>query len=207
MIIKSAEFIKSAAALGQYPDEPFPEVAFAGKSNVGKSTLINTLVNRKGLVKTSSTPGRTQLINFFLINREFRFVDLPGYGYAKAPVAEKKKWGPMVEAYLQSREELKAVVLLIDIRRDPDQKELDFMLWMNRYNLNQIYVLTKADKLSKAAQTLQMKAIARGLSMDPENLILFSSKTRMGKEKIWEAISGVLNLSPSDPTPAESGKR
>jgi GTP-binding protein len=196
MIIKSAEFIKSAAALGQYPEEPLPEIAFAGKSNVGKSTLINTLVNRKGLVKTSSTPGRTQLLNFFVINREFRFVDLPGYGYAKAPVAERKKWGPMVEAYLKTREDLKAIVQLMDIRRTPDQKEMDFILWLNQFHMQKIYVLTKADKLSKAAQSQQLRAIAAGLRLNPEDLILFSAKTRMGKDRIWQALSTVLNLNP-----------
>jgi GTP-binding protein len=196
MIIKSAEFIKSAAALGQYPEESLPEIAFAGKSNVGKSTLINTLVNRKGLVKTSSTPGRTQLLNFFVINREFRFVDLPGYGYAKAPVAERKKWGPMVEAYLKTREDLKAIVQLMDIRRTPDQKEMDFILWLNQFHMQKIYVLTKADKLSKAAQSQQLRAIAAGLRLHPEDLILFSAKSRMGKDRIWQALSTVLNPNP-----------
>jgi GTP-binding protein len=206
MIIKSAEFVKSAAALGQYPDEAFPEIAFAGRSNVGKSTLINTLVNRKGLVKTSSTPGRTQLINFFLINRAFRFVDLPGYGYAKAPVAERKKWGPMVEDYLKARKALKAVVLLMDIRRTPDQREMDFILWLNQYGLNQILVVTKADKLSKTAQAKQIKIIADGLSLNPMDLILFSAKTRLGKERIWQAISTHSGFNASDQNHGQSNE-
>ncbi len=117
MIVKSTEFIKSAVKPGQYPDSDLPEIAFAGRSNVGKSSLINVLVNRKNLVRTSSTPGRTQLINFFDVNGRFTLVDLPGYGFAKVPLAVKKEWGPMMEAYFATRENLRGVVLILDIRR------------------------------------------------------------------------------------------
>ena len=123
MIVKSTEFIKSAAKPAHYPPADLPEIAFAGRSNVGKSSLINCLVNRKGLVRTSSTPGRTQLINFFDVNGEFVLVDLPGYGYAKVPLAVKKEWGPMMEAYLSSRDTLAGVVLILDIRREPSPED------------------------------------------------------------------------------------
>ena len=124
MKILSAEFVTSAVKPDQYPPVKYPEMAFAGRSNVGKSSLINTLVNRKRLVKTSSTPGRTQLINFFDINNHFTFVDLPGYGYAKVPTAVRKKWGPMIETYLSGRDSLKGVVVILDIRRNPGRKSI-----------------------------------------------------------------------------------
>ena len=131
MIIKSAEFVTSATKPSQYPKRALPEIAFAGRSNVGKSSLINTLVNRKHLVKTSSTPGRTQLINFFDINGRMGIVDLPGYGYAKVPVSVRKKWGPMIETYLSERETLRGVVVIMDIRRIPRQEELNLLAWLN----------------------------------------------------------------------------
>lgn len=192
MNIKSSEFITSAVTEAQYPPSEYPEVAFAGRSNVGKSSLINTLVNRKRLVKTSSTPGRTQLINFFLINDSFMMVDLPGYGYAKVPMSVKKKWGPMVETYLSRRDSLKAVVLLMDLRRTPGVEELNFMDWLQHYGINAIPVLTKADKLSKSHQKRQLQAIARTLSMAQDQLILFSAKTRLGKETLWRRIESYM---------------
>ena len=195
MIIKSAEFIKSAVKPSQYPQSLFPEIAFAGRSNVGKSSLINTLVNRKRLVKTSSTPGRTQLINFFVINDTFGFVDLPGYGYAKVPKSVQAKWGPMIETFLKTRKQLKGVVLLMDIRRTPDHKEIDFIRWMTQYQLEKVLVLTKADKLSKTKQKKQVDVIADALAANKTDLILFSAKTRMGKDKVWAAIDEILGLS------------
>ena len=124
MIVTAADFVISAVKPEQYPAPEFPEIAFAGRSNVGKSSLINTLLNRKNLVKTSRTPGRTQLINFFLINQALSFVDLPGYGYAKVPAAVQKKWGPMIETYLSSRESLRGVIVLMDLRRTPGTEEM-----------------------------------------------------------------------------------
>lgn len=192
MIIKTAEFITSAVIPSQYPQTQFPEVAFAGRSNVGKSSLINTLVNRKRLVKTSSTPGRTQLINFFLINNEISLIDLPGFGYAKVPKSVQKKWGPMVETYLKTRDNLKAVVLIMDIRRTPDDKEFNLIHWLSGYNIPCIFVITKTDKLSKTRQQMQVKTIGDSLGVRPENLILFSSKTRLGKNDLWAAMERLL---------------
>ena len=192
MIITSAEFIKSAVKPSQYPPADLPEIAFAGRSNVGKSSLINKLLNRRRLVKTSSTPGRTQLINFFSINENFTFVDLPGFGYAKVPLHIRKTWGPMVETYLSSRKTLKGVVLIMDIRRIPREGERDLINWLNHYRLASILVLTKIDKLSKTKQGKQRKENAEALSLEDSDFILFSAKSGFGKEVLWPAIEKLL---------------
>ena len=192
MIIKSAEFVKSAVKPAQYPDAVLPEFAFTVRSNVGKSSLINTLVNRRRLVKTSATPGRTQLVNFFLINKMFSFVDLPGYGYAKVPASVRKKWGPMIETYLSTRKTLKGVALIMDVRRIPSIQDLNFIEWLYYYNIPGILILTKADKLSKTKQLTQRATIAKALSVDKDDLILFSAKSRLGKDVVWDAIEGLI---------------
>ena len=197
MKIKSAEFITSATKPSQYPPELLPEVAFAGRSNVGKSSLINTLVNRKRLVKTSSTPGRTQLINFFDVNQQMGFVDLPGYGYAKVPVAVRKKWGPMIETYLSRRETLKGVVVIMDIRRIPKQEEINLLGWLNHYAIAGILVLTKTDKLSKNKQVKQHHLIARALERGIDDFILFSAKSRRGRDQLWDAILSIVGIEDS----------
>jgi GTP-binding protein len=196
MIIKSAEFITSATKPSQYPPVKYPEMAFAGRSNVGKSSLINTIVNRKRLVKTSSTPGRTQLINFFDINNNITFVDLPGYGYAKVPTAVRKKWGPMIETYLSSRKSLKGVVVIMDIRRIPRQAEHELIDWLNYYSIACILVLTKTDKLSKTKQLKQKTIIAEALEITPNKLLQFSAKSRQGKDAVWDAITSLAELTP-----------
>jgi GTP-binding protein len=192
MIIKSAEFVTSATKPSQYPPEGLPEIAFAGRSNVGKSSLINVLVNRKRLVKTSSTPGRTQLVNFFDISDYITFVDLPGYGYAKVPASVRKKWGPMIETYLSGRNTLKGVVVILDIRRTPREEEHNLIAWLEHYTIASILVLTKADKLSKTKLTKQRAAVARSLALDASDLILFSAKSRKGREDVWQAIEQLL---------------
>ena len=194
MKITSAEFITSATKPSQYPTVALPEIAFAGRSNVGKSSLINTLVNRKHLVKTSATPGRTQLINFFDINRCMGFVDLPGYGYAKVPVSVRKKWGPMIETYLSDRETLRGVVVIMDIRRIPRQEELNLLGWLNHYAIARILVLTKTDKLSKNKQSQQHRLIARALERPKNDFILFSAKTRRGRDALWNAILSLIEI-------------
>jgi len=194
LIIKSAEFITSATKPSQYPPAKVPEIAFAGRSNVGKSSLINTLVNRKRLVKTGSTPGRTQLINFFDINSDIIFVDLPGYGYAKVPATVRKKWGPMIETYLSTRKILKGVVVIMDIRRSPRQEEHDLIDWLKYFSISGILVLTKTDKLSKTKRLKQQTAIATALKINPDELILFSAKSRQGRDAVWEAILSLVEI-------------
>ncbi len=193
MIIKSAEFIKSAVTPDQYPDTAYPEIAFSGRSNVGKSSLINVLLNRKRLVKTSSTPGRTRLLNFFLVNQAFTFVDLPGFGYAKVPKSMQKSWKPMVENYLAARLQLQSVVLLMDIRRTPRQEEADLLAWLARYQIPPVLILTKCDKLSKTKRIRQQTVIAQSLEIAKARLILFSAKTRQGRDIVWERLMALIN--------------
>lgn len=196
MIIHTAQFITSATKPSQYPPEALPEIAFAGRSNVGKSSLINTLVNRKRLVKTSRTPGRTQLINFFSVDDRFMLVDLPGYGYAKVPAAVRKKWRPMIERYLTGRGVLKGVVLLLDIRRSPDERERLFVDWLMDHQLLVIPVLTKSDKLSKAARQRHLQQIEKKIGNGRFMPILFSAKTRQGREDVWKAIGKAVRTGP-----------
>jgi GTP-binding protein len=194
LIIRSAEFVKSATRPGNYPESHLPEVAFAGRSNVGKSTLINILVNRRGLVRTSSTPGRTQLLNFFTINDNFTLVDLPGYGFAKVPLAVKKEWGPMVHTYLEKRETLRAVVILFDIRRLPREEDLQLLDWLEELEIPMVPVITKADKVGKSRRTAQIKPILEETGLPRDAFTLFSAVTREGREEIWERIEMALGL-------------
>ncbi len=188
MKITSAEFITSAVYPYQYPEALLPEVAFVGRSNVGKSSLINTLVNMKRLAKTSNTPGRTQLINFFQINRKFSLVDLPGYGYARVPASVKKGWRAMVEGYLEGRESLRLVVMILDIRRDPSHDDDQLIQWLRSNAINTAFVLTKADKLSKSRVNISRQKIGTHLGISRDELIPFSAKTRSGKDEIWRVI-------------------
>lgn len=194
MNVNQADFIKSAAKPKDYPPPGLPEVAFVGRSNVGKSSLINVLAGRKGLVRTSSTPGRTQLINFFDINSILTLVDLPGYGYAKAPPEVRKQWGPMIEAYLASRESLKAVVLILDIRREPSDGDLQMLRWLELYNIPPILVVTKCDKLSKNELAKQKVLIANAIKRDRDMLLPFSALSKEGRDGIWTEIGKILEI-------------
>lgn len=192
MIIRSATFIKSAARALHYPEKSLPEIAFAGRSNVGKSSMVNVLVNRKGLVRTSSTPGRTQLINFFDINGELGLVDLPGYGFARVPVAVKKQWGPMVRTYLESRENLRAVVFILDIRRTPNAEDLQLLDWLEEFGIATIPVITKIDKVGKNQRTANLRTISESTGLPVDAFTLFSATSRAGRDEVWERIEAAL---------------
>ena len=196
MDVHQAEFIKSAVKPKDFPPAELPEVAFVGRSNVGKSSLINVLSGRKSLVRTSSTPGRTQLINFFDINNILTLVDLPGYGYAKAPPELRKQWGPMIETYLAKRENLKAVVLILDIRRIPSEGDLDMLGWLQRYNIPPIIVLTKCDKLSKNERAKQTALISAAINRDRSMMLPFSALSKDGRDGIWNEILRLLEIGP-----------
>jgi GTP-binding protein len=192
MKIKDVEFVKSAVKPDQYPEYDFPEIGFAGRSNVGKSSLINTLIQRKDMVKTSSKPGCTQLINFFLVNGDLSFVDLPGYGYAKVSKKIRAQWQPMVELYLSKRASLFGLILLIDIRRDPGKEEFELVKWLESHGMPYLIVLTKADKLSKTKQTKRVTAICSQLNREKSGVILFSTKTRQGRDTVLEEINDLI---------------
>jgi GTP-binding protein len=185
-------FLTSAFRANQYPPPDRPEIAFAGKSNVGKSSLINVLVNRKDLARTSSKPGRTQSINFFTMDKSLYLVDLPGYGFARVPVEIKKSWQGMMETYLRERSNLKAVVVILDIRREASSGDTDLLNWLKHYGIPAIPVLTKADKLSRQKARTRAIVITRKLKeFSPIGSILFSAKTKQGKEEIWDKIRQV----------------
>jgi GTP-binding protein len=196
MKVHDTTFIKSAVKPNQYPDWGMNEVAFAGSSNVGKSSLINTLLQRRALVKVSRTPGRTQLLNFFSCKvgpdaREVGLVDLPGYGFARVPASVKSTWGRMVEDYLRSRKQLRALALVMDLRRgvkEDDQQLLESMAW---FGVQPILVFTKADKLSRNQQKTQMAQIAREMGAPIKELVLFSSLSGFGQEELWARILGL----------------
>ncbi|AVQ40344.1 YihA family ribosome biogenesis GTP-binding protein [Clostridium botulinum] len=189
MEIKKAEFVISAVKKAQYPEDGRPEIAFVGRSNVGKSTLINTLTNRRKLVKVSSTPGKTRLINFFLINDNMYFVDLPGYGYAKVSKKEKENWGYIMEQYLVEREQLKKIVLLVDSRHKPTSDDINMYNWIKHYNYEVLVVGTKLDKLKRNDINKNKKIIRDTLKMDKDdNILLISSLNKEGKEEVLEQI-------------------
>jgi GTP-binding protein len=192
--IKTAEFVKSAVKSAHYPPEDFPEMAFAGRSNVGKSSLINCLLKRKKLVRTSQTPGRTQTINFFIINGQFYFVDLPGYGYAKVSASVRAQWRPMMEGYLKNRQTLRGVVHILDSRHTPTPDDIQFWRWLNHQGIPSIPVLTKIDKLKRSQWDAQATLAAQSLSLYKEQIILFSSTTGLGREALLEKIVEKLEL-------------
>ncbi|MGQ4807348.1 putative GTP-binding protein EngB [Candidatus Entotheonellaceae bacterium PAL068K] len=197
MKIRTAEFLGSATATAQYPPQPLPEIAFAGRSNVGKSSLINTLVHRRGLVKTSATPGKTQTLNFFLINQRFVLVDLPGYGYAKVPRTIQARWQPMVETYLQQRHTLRAVVHIVDLRHAPTEQDQQLRDWLQHQGVTVLTVATKADKIKAGKRGVQIGQVRRGLAMPPaEPLVVFSARSREGRLQLWQRLEALLVPAP-----------
>ncbi|MCQ1528774.1 ribosome biogenesis GTP-binding protein YihA/YsxC [Lutispora saccharofermentans] len=189
MIIKDCRFLISAVSSSQYPEGQLPEIAFAGRSNVGKSSLINSLLNRKKLVKVSSNPGKTRTINFFMINEELIFVDLPGYGYAAVSNAEKLKWGTMIEEYLAKRYNLKSVVLLVDIRHKPTADDKMMYDFIKHYMEKVIIVATKRDKISNNVLGKNLRTIKETLGTDEKDILIsYSSENHNGREELWEEI-------------------
>ena len=193
MIIKSAELETVCGITSKLPENDLPEFAFAGKSNVGKSSLINALMNRKSLARTSSQPGKTQTINFYNINDALYLVDLPGYGYAKVSQQEKEKWGKMIERYLHSSKQLRAVFLLIDIRHEPSANDKMMYDWVVSQGYNPIIIATKQDKLKRSQIDKHVKMLRQGLKLVPGTRIIpFSSVTKQGRDEIWELVETEL---------------
>ncbi len=193
MIIKSAELETVCGITSKLPDNEFPEIAFAGKSNVGKSSLINGLLNRKSLARTSASPGKTQTINFYNINKSLYFVDLPGYGYAKVSQEIRNKWGKMIEKYLNTSKQLKTVFLLIDIRHDPGENDVTMYDWIIANGYEPVIIATKLDKIKRSQKDKNVKAIKEKLKVRPGTKIIpFSAVSKQGKEEIWELIQSTI---------------
>ncbi|MDQ0351176.1 GTP-binding protein [Alkalibacillus filiformis] len=193
MKVNQAEIVMSAVSKAQYPEDRLSEIALSGRSNVGKSSFINKMIQRKNLARTSSKPGKTQTLNFYLINESFYFVDVPGYGYAKVSKREREAWGRMMEEYFTTREPLKAAVLLIDMRHPPTEDDLIMYDFLKYYDLPVIVVATKMDKIAKPKRQKHLKVIEDDLELEPEDVVIpFSAETGEGKDQVWGKIKGFL---------------
>ncbi|WNQ12935.1 ribosome biogenesis GTP-binding protein YihA/YsxC [Paenibacillus aurantius] len=195
MKINQAEFVISAVGPGQYPTDALPEIALAGRSNVGKSSLINRLIQRKNLARTSSQPGKTQTLNYYRINSDLYFVDLPGYGYAKVSKTQRAVWGKFIEEYITKREPLKLILHIIDLRHPPTKDDMAMYDWLKHHDIPVCVVATKADKIPKGKWQKHLKVIRQELLMEPDDrILLFSSELGVGKDELWglilEAIRG-----------------
>ena len=196
MVIKSVELEIVCGITSKIPDTDKAEIAFAGKSNVGKSSLINGLMNRKALARTSSQPGKTQTINYYNINNAMYLVDLPGYGYAKVSQKEKEKWGQMIENYLHTSKQLKAVFLLIDIRHDPSANDKQMYDWIVYQGYDPIIIATKLDKINRSQIQKHVKMLRTGLNVKPGTPIMpYSALTKQGRDEIWELMDSILGFS------------
>lgn len=194
MVIKSVNLEIVCGVTSKLPETDKPEVAFAGKSNVGKSSLINALMNRKSYARTSAQPGKTQTINFYNINEALYYVDLPGYGYAKVSKAEQEKWGKMIEKYLNQSKQLKQVFLLIDIRHDPSANDKNMYEWIKYHGYQPVIIATKLDKINRSQIQKQVKAIRTGLGVGQDvKIIPFSSETKQGREELWDYIEKITS--------------
>ena len=196
MVIKNVSLETVIGVTSKIPQNTMPEIAFAGKSNVGKSSLINALMNRKSLARTSAQPGKTQTINFYNINDALYFVDLPGYGYAKVSQQEKEKWGKMIEKYLRQSKVLKAVFLLVDIRHDPSANDKIMYEWILSNGFHPIIIATKADKINRSQLQKHVKMVRQGLGVDKNTVVIpFSAQTKQGRDEIYEMIDHILEPS------------
>ena len=199
MIIRSLELETVCGITSTLPENILPEIAFAGKSNVGKSSLINGLMNRKSFARTSATPGKTQTINFYNINKELYLVDLPGYGYAKVSEQEKKKWGQMIERYLHQSKQLRAVFLLIDIRHAPSANDKMMYDWILSQGYHPIIIATKLDKLKRSQVQKQIKVVRQGLGLSKDSILIpFSAVTKQGRDEIWDLAEEICGLKESE---------
>ena len=197
MKVLSAEFVTSVASLAQLPREQRAEIAVAGRSNVGKSSLINCLLRHRGLARVSAMPGRTQLLNFFLVNQDFYLVDLPGYGYAKAPESIRRAWGPLVEGYLAESRDLRAVIVLLDARQGVTEKDLQMKQLLDNLSIGWVPVLTKIDKLRQTVRHAQIRDAAHALGLsDPRAIVPFSAKSEEGRESLLAIIGGCAQKQP-----------
>ncbi|MGD9567197.1 MAG: ribosome biogenesis GTP-binding protein YihA/YsxC [Sedimentibacter sp.] len=195
MIIRKSELLITAAKKEQYPETVVPEIAFAGKSNVGKSSMINAMLNRKSLARTSSSPGKTQTINFYNINDMLNFVDLPGYGYAKVSKSEQDKWAKMIDTYLHNRPQLREVILLVDIRHEPSKNDLQMYEWIKSCGYTGYVILAKADKLSRLQQIKSTAVVKKTLNIQDNKLIFpFSAVSKLGVEEIWDLLENLLGF-------------
>jgi len=192
MIVKKSKFVKSMSAFAAFPGQGLPEIAMVGKSNVGKSSLINNMTGNSKLARTSSEPGKTRLVNLYLINEAFFLVDLPGYGFAKAPKQEKQKWAEMIEGYLRGSEHLKRVFQLVDVRHAPTEDDQLMVEYLRHYDISFTVVATKADKLSKAQRGRSIPVICRTLGVQPWEVMVHSSKDGTGKDKLLELIEAEI---------------
>lgn len=193
MVIKNINLETVCGITSTLPENTLPEIAFAGKSNVGKSSLINALMNRKSYARTSATPGKTQTINFYNINEEMYLVDLPGYGYAKVSEQEKIQWGKLIERYLHGSKQLRAVFLLIDIRHDPSANDKMMYDWIINQGYNPIIIATKLDKIKRSQIQKQVKAVKTGLNLVPGTIVIpFSAETKQGRDEIWELVDTLI---------------
>lgn len=193
MIIKKAKFLLSQSNFGGFPQQGMQEIAMAGKSNVGKSSLINSLTRNSKLARTSSSPGKTRLINYYMINEDFLLVDLPGYGFARAPKSEQEKWSQMIEGYLTGSQNLKHVFHLVDIRHEPTQEDVMMTEYLRHYDIPFTVIATKADKLSKAQRSRSIPVICRKLVVQPWEIMTYSSEDLTGREALLEKIGQILN--------------
>lgn len=195
MVIKSVNLETVCGVTSVIPETGKPEIAFAGKSNVGKSSLINALMNRKSLARTSAQPGKTQTINFYNINEVMYLVDLPGYGYAKVSQAEKEKWGKLIEKYLQNSKDLKAVFLLVDIRHEPGANDKQMYEWMTFNGYKPIIIATKLDKIKRSQIQKQVKLIKQGLGLGSDSILIpFSAETKQGRDEIWALMDKLCGI-------------
>lgn len=199
MNVQSAALKVVAGSVKQFPEETLPEIAFVGKSNVGKSSLINSLLGRKSLARTSSAPGKTRTINWYEVDERLFFVDLPGYGYAKVSKAEQMKWGKVIEHYLHHRQSLRLVLLLVDSRHAPGEGDRMMMDWLQYYNVPTLVVATKSDKINRSQHERQKKIIREALGIDKEDILLYSSETKVGRDEVWSRIADLIQTDAQAP--------